>query len=245
MTSKLILFSNFLWCFFTYAQTDSSVFEIKYFQSCNFCASTGVDAILYSYDGGSIYSYKHSDSTITLQMQNTSVIFDTAKKYIGYNHNTDSIFEQVNMNTINQQGVLIGEKFSVIDWVVTDSIKRFDGWNCRLAKGIFKGRQYYAWYTEEIPVRQGPWKLHGLPGAILHAKDSENKIFFQALGVRKLSLDELSKLISIPNLPVVSRAKYEAHLSQKISKLKNNIQANDYSNVKVRVSVNVESMELD
>lgn len=243
MISKILLFVNIFWCFVTFAQSDSSVFEIKYFQSCKFCASTGVDAVLYAYNDGSFYSFKHSDSTTNLEVQNASLIIDTARKFISYKPNIDSIFEQANMNLINPEGVIIGEKYTIIDWVVTDSVKNIDGWNCRLAKGIFKGRQYYAWYTEEIPVRQGPWKLHGLPGAILHAKDSDNKIFFQGMGVRKLSLDELPEFTSIPNLPVVSRAKYDKHLAQIIRKLKN-IQASD-STVRVRVSVKVEGMELD
>lgn len=47
----------------------------------------------------------------------------------------------------------------------------------------FKGRTWIAWYTEDIPIDNGPWKLSGLPGLILKAHDSENDYGFTAVGL--------------------------------------------------------------
>ena len=41
------------------------------------------------------------------------------------------------------------------------------------------------WYTLSLPYSDGPWKFCGLPGLILHAKDSENKFVFDCVGIEK------------------------------------------------------------
>ena len=45
------------------------------------------------------------------------------------------------------------------------------------------GNKYSAFYTEDIPIDNGPWKLGGLPGLILKAHDSENDYGFTAVGL--------------------------------------------------------------
>jgi len=45
--------------------------------------------------------------------------------------------------------------------------KRFGQYDCRRAIGKFRGREYEVWYTTDIPIPGGPFKLGGLPGLIL------------------------------------------------------------------------------
>lgn len=54
---------------------------------------------------------------------------------------------------------------------------------CRKATCRFKGRDYEAWFTTEIPLSEGPWKLHGLPGLILKAADSRGHYTFEATAI--------------------------------------------------------------
>ena len=54
------------------------------------------------------------------------------------------------------------------------------GFNCQQATVHFRGRNYEAWFTEEIPTSVGPWKFFGLPGLILEVKDSQNRVYFYA-----------------------------------------------------------------
>lgn len=58
-------------------------------------------------------------------------------------------------------------------------------YHCRKAACHFKGRTYTAWYTEEIPLPEGPWKLFGLPGLILKAEDSRGHYAFRCTGVEQ------------------------------------------------------------
>ena len=52
-----------------------------------------------------------------------------------------------------------------IDWQPTDSTDTICGYPCHQAVAAFKGRTWTAWYAEDIPPDNGPWKLGGLPGS--------------------------------------------------------------------------------
>ncbi|MBO4598165.1 MAG: GLPGLI family protein [Bacteroidaceae bacterium] len=66
---------------------------------------------------------------------------------------------------------LIEEDFPVIDWTICeDSTIQVLGYDCHKATAKFRGRTWTVWYTEDIPLNIGPWKLGGLPGLILKAK---------------------------------------------------------------------------
>ena len=57
------------------------------------------------------------------------------------------------------------------------------GYTCQKATCHFRGRNYVAWFAPDIPVRQGPWKLGGLPGLILKAHDTDSLYTFEAVKV--------------------------------------------------------------
>ncbi len=77
------------------------------------------------------------------------------------------------------------EPIENIDWQFVDGIDTICGYPCRQATAKFKGRTWTAWYAEDIPLDNGPWKLGGLPGLILKACDSERDYSFTAVGLKK------------------------------------------------------------
>ncbi len=78
------------------------------------------------------------------------------------------------------------EDIAIPQWtLVPDSSSTVLGYTCHLATTEFKGRKWSAWYSEEIPIDNGPWQLSGLPGLILKAYDSENQFVFEANGMTK------------------------------------------------------------
>lgn len=82
------------------------------------------------------------------------------------------------IHTIRGKAYLVEEKFPKIDWEILPETKEIKGFSCQAAKGKWGGRVYTAWFTTDLPLKGGPWKLQGLPGLILEAKDDANQVSF-------------------------------------------------------------------
>lgn len=75
---------------------------------------------------------------------------------------------------------VIDEKVPSLKWKILKEEKKMSNFICRKATTNFRGRTYTAWFTMEIPVSGGPWKLQGLPGMIIEAYDETREIWFGA-----------------------------------------------------------------
>lgn len=60
-----------------------------------------------------------------------------------------------------------------------------------MAKSSFRGRNYFAWHTNEIPINYGPWKFKNLGGLILEAYDDTNTFHVSALNIKQISNNEI------------------------------------------------------
>jgi GLPGLI family protein len=98
------------------------------------------------------------------------------------------------------------EDIPVYEWILIDSVKEILGYNCRMAECDFRGRKYIAWYSDEIPVADGPWKFGGLPGFILEVADDKGHYSFTLTGINS----KASHDIAIPDVQYnkTSREKY-------------------------------------
>lgn len=75
------------------------------------------------------------------------------------------------------------------NWTIyEDSTKNILGYECIKADTKYHGRQWTAWFSPEIPIDAGPWKLLGLPGLILEAEDSTGHHHFLATGIEAVDM---------------------------------------------------------
>lgn len=77
------------------------------------------------------------------------------------------------------------EQITNPEWKLLVEKKEIIGYMCQQAQTNFRGRTWTAWYTTDIPISEGPWKLGGLPGLILEATDKENHYHFYAIALEE------------------------------------------------------------
>ena len=82
------------------------------------------------------------------------------------------------------------------DWEILDDTTTILGYPCQKARCSYRGRNFEAWFTSEIPLSEGPWKFSGLPGLITKLHDTENHYSFEIVGFQKVNEEieiEISK----------------------------------------------------
>ena len=70
-----------------------------------------------------------------------------------------------------------------LHWDISTSTDTVLGYECFMAEAEFRGRVWRTWFTYEIPMPYGPWKLGGLPGLILKAEDADSLFVFEMAGI--------------------------------------------------------------
>jgi GLPGLI family protein len=73
---------------------------------------------------------------------------------------------------------VVVEPSGTIEWELKNEHKTIGSYNALKATSSFRGRNYTAWYTEDVKVDIGPWKFQGLPGLILEVTDEEKSVMF-------------------------------------------------------------------
>ena len=101
------------------------------------------------------------------------------------------------------------ESVPKLNWKVCDEKKKVLGYDCQRATCSFRGRDYEAWFTEDIPMSYGPWKFSGLPGLILEVSDTKNEYHFTATGIER---PKEQKQIKIPDESFIRPIKRERAL---------------------------------
>ncbi|GHV56921.1 hypothetical protein FACS1894182_04530 [Bacteroidia bacterium] len=100
-----------------------------------------------------------------------------------------------------------------LNWEITSDTTVVLDYACQKAKIRFRGREYEAWFTPEIPVSEGPWKFFGLPGLILMVKDNQGLIAFECIGLQQLEQ---------PEAIVISQGKYIRCSRKELEKVQRN-----------------------
>ena len=81
-------------------------------------------------------------------------------------------------NILYREQVYVKEITPKMNWKIEKETKKIGSFVCKKATTKFRGRNYTAWFTEEIALPFGPWKLNGLPGLILEAYDTNKFVYW-------------------------------------------------------------------
>lgn len=100
-----------------------------------------------------------------------------------------------------------------INWKVLPETSQIEEYKVQKAETDFGGRKWYAWFTTDVPVMDGPYKFSGLPGLIVKLEDTDGHYTFDLKETRKIA--ELPNLQERRGNPVtVKRSDYEKQLQK-------------------------------
>ena len=121
-------------------------------------------------------------------------------------------FFPIDFAAIKFDTLFVKDTARIISWELLNETKNINSFNCQKARGNFRGRTYTVWFTNDIPVSLGPWKLNGLPGLILEATDSLNQFQYFAekveLQMEVNTIDTEGFFNQIYITPIIERSKF-------------------------------------
>jgi len=77
-----------------------------------------------------------------------------------------------------------------MDWKILPQKEKIGEFNTQKASLNFAGRIWTAWFISDIPIQDGPYKFHGLPGLIVKIEDKTKSHSFVLKEIKKLTSDQ-------------------------------------------------------
>ncbi len=139
------------------------------------------------------------------------------------------------------------EIISPQQWEISDDTLTVLGYVCNKATASFRGREFHAWFTVDIPISEGPWKLYGLPGLILQVEDKEGLFQFESIGLQKVNMGTVAfptdkKVVICKNLKDLIRFRKERFKTISIGFDDGN---RDYTYYRTKNPINYYDLELE
>lgn len=152
-------------------------------------------------DGSKFYSRKrfYSDSVRDAYIQKQ--LASGATNFSYNDNNAGKVESSVNKSypdfKTNLHTTIGPNRFDVTDtkpmeWKILPDKKKFDKFDAQKATLDFGGRTWTAWFSQDFPFQDGPYKFHGLPGLILEMEDSTGTHVFKFAGSK--NFDEIEKI---------------------------------------------------
>jgi GLPGLI family protein len=113
--------------------------------------------------------------------------------YTSFYKTRDSIISE----EVEVQGskYFIKEPLPQFNWKLTGNTKTILNYVCQEATVSFRGRNYAAYFTANIPFKVAPLKFQGLPGVVLALSTDDRKIDIQA---KSLTIENFTGAIGNP-----------------------------------------------
>ncbi len=169
--------------FFFFNLINSQEYVLEYSFKDMLGNSSNADLIIKAHEA--VFKVKDDD-----QLDNTNknsnegamvVVFQrkNTDKLSSFSYSTkDEVFVRVPFTKGKQKEFIYKFGKEKLDWQFTDDAKKIDIYNCQKATLQLHGRYYEAWFTTEVPISFGPFRLNGLPGMIVEVMvfaNPENK----------------------------------------------------------------------
>ncbi|MGV9003002.1 GLPGLI family protein [Flavobacterium sp.] len=93
--------------------------------------------------------------------------------FIKIGNDTTYVFKDFNQNQLFSEekiftkSLVVSDELNIFDWKIEKDTLTILNNKCQKATTKFRGREFVAYFTTDIPISDGPWKFNGLPGLIL------------------------------------------------------------------------------
>ena len=193
----IIVFNNY-----SIAQTHRFIYDVVYKKDSTSNITTKENYIL---DIGTketkyyTYDFFVADSLITNNIPFPKEMkLNTSDIIVHKNNNNE--FSQYDLleNTVLQLQTNDTQK-----WNLSQEKKNVKNLSLQKAITTWGGRNWTAWFAEEIPFQEGPYKFHGLPGLIVEIYDDKKNYHFELVRSEKIKEEEnqfieMSEKMGIP-----------------------------------------------
>ncbi|TVR88444.1 MAG: GLPGLI family protein [Saprospirales bacterium] len=180
---------------FSLAAQDSTIYQVEYICETKIRKGRSQDGLNTLYFSGNRSLYVHNDFPIESGWAGESgnenrrvlhyIFGDSEGLPVYMDHSTDTMTYKNEWGDPNVN-FIFSKPIPGIDWTILCLEREIGGYTARLAVGEFGGRTYEVWFTEEIPVPFGPYKLNGLPGLILEAFSRDEMVIYRFKSFREL-----------------------------------------------------------
>lgn len=128
------------------------------------------------------------------------------------------------------------EPLDEMQWEIIGDTREILGYECIKAQTNYHGRCWTAWFAPDVPLPDGPWKLHGLPGLILEASDPSGHHTFSANGIEACDAEIT---------PIYSRADWEPADRKEMLRARRNGSVNGNAIVKAQIGLDLGANPVD
>ncbi|MDD1539899.1 GLPGLI family protein [Riemerella anatipestifer] len=184
MRIKLLLFFLVFWNFSIFPQNLDVTYKMVYRPNKN------------------NLSYIEEDIFVLKIRDHQSLYFSIKYDYL-INHRGEAMRQGINPNKVSNNYFIIKEDSKIfhlrpIDndfmkyeekefpkWDIKDNIRQIDSLKAFKAEGSYRGREYIAWFTTDIPIAEGPFKFKNLPGLILELRSKDGDYSITLNGIER------------------------------------------------------------
>lgn len=175
MHKSLTIFGFFI-SLFSYSQTNRFVYELQYRKD----STEDYRKILMNLDI-SAKTVKFYDQTFAEYDSINKFAHTTVSKY---STKTDQIISrEINSNKNNWYrdffDYFVVKTNDEMTWKLIQETKDYNGYQLQKAVTNFGGRSWTAWFSNDINIKEGPYKFRGLPGLIFLLEDTEKNFCYQ------------------------------------------------------------------
>lgn len=181
MKSKYILFYLFIFSTF-YGQEKIDFITVKY---NTFLLDESDDFGCFYYEENTLIT--DNEKSIYFEMPKDTIINTLSLGDLD-NHNANYKFQyykdfktkQLLFDRNYGSKKIISDSTNLIDWKLNDKFLDVMNYRCQEAEGNFRGRNYKAYFLNDIPFKSGPFKFDGLPGLILKIVSTDGTVNIEA-----------------------------------------------------------------